>query len=542
MSLTKRKIALTLFGLVFAFTALVEETLIQNIDSERRYQVTESLTSGAPPVKPDDVINHQYLIGTNGGQYYWYGMGESIFLAPADFITWQTLSLFNFEDANAKESLRRTIVTTLTFPTLAAATVVIGFLLLTELNFSLITALLGAIFFFFGTTLLSYSQIHQENSQIIFLVISGYYMLTRWIKLNRYLFLGVGSGLFGVLLLIRITTFADILAAALFTTLVLFWKEKLTFTRQIIQRFILFSLTFGGGVGIFFLIDRLYQFKRFDSFTSNYISVLTEQMKAGDYYTDGPIAANWPYTLSPITGITNVLFSPEKSIFIYDPLLIVLGITLLIRHFRLDWPGTLNLRKAFVLSGFVSLLVYLVGYSNIVFWGGDDAWGARYHTSPVQLLCLLAVPLFLEIAPRLNIFARRAVQSIIGLACLFQFCSILFWYGLEIAQFKCGIGAAFRIGQRLSNIIQVFSGNYNPPAACLGVQKDNLIFFWPFYAAVDYIPKSLLPLATFFWVLLLVLTGWAIIRLINTTFKLYSKEQAQISKISFTPELAEKPS
>jgi hypothetical protein len=525
MKLTKSRIALTIFGLVFAFTALIEETLIQNIDSERRYQVTKSLTSGAPPVKPEDTISHQYLIGTNGGQYYWYGMGESVFLVPADFITWQTLNLFNPDD-DTKENLRRTIVTTLTFPTLAGATVAISFLLLAELNFSLMVALLGALFFFFGTTLLHYSQIHQENSQIIFLVISGYFMLTRWVKHNRTIFLLIGSGLFGTLLLIRVTTFADILGAVLFTFLALFWGEKVTFNKEIFQKFIKFSLIFGGGIGFFFLLERLYQFKRFGSFTSNYISVLTDQMKAGTFNFGTSFEQDWPYGLSPLTGILNVLFSPEKSIFIYDPLLIVLGITLVIRHFGLDLPGELNLRKAFILSGGLSLVIYLMGYSNIIFWGGDDSWGARYHTSPVQLLCLLAVPLFLEIAPRLNRYARVAIKSLIGLAFFFQLCSITFWYTVEIEQYNCSAGTNFRIFQRIYNIVSYFTGNFQPPQNCLGLENANILPFWPFYAAVDVIPRPLLPLIAACWFILLLLTGWALIRFMRKAFKHLAKDQS----------------
>jgi hypothetical protein len=537
MKLTKRRIALTIFGLVFAFTALIEETLIQNIDSERRYEVTKSLTSGAPSVKPEDTINHQYLIGTNGGQYYWYGMGESVFLVPADFIAWQALNLFN-PDGDKKENLRRTIVTSLTFPTLAAATVAISFLLLAELNFSLMAALLGALFFFFGTTLLNYSQVHQENSQIIFLVISGYYMLTRWLNQRRWLFLLVGSGLFGTLLLIRITTFADILGAAFFTILVLFWREKLTFTKEIIRRFIQFCLIFGGGVGFFFLLERLYQFKRFGSFTSTYISVLTDQMKAGTFNFGTSFEQDWPYGLSPVTGILNVLFSPEKSIFIYDPLLIVLGITLVIRHFGLNLPGELNLRKAFILSGGLSLVIYLIGYSTIIFWGGDASWGARYHTSPVQLLCLLAVPLFLEIAPQLNRYARVAIKSLIGLVCLFQLCSITFWYTVEINQYICNFGTNFRILQRIDNIILYFTGNFQPIPDCVGLENTNILPFWPFYAAVDVIPRSLLPMIAALWLILLLITGWALVRFMRKAFRQLAKDQTLLPAVRLSEEVA----
>jgi hypothetical protein len=531
MTLTKKRIVFILFGLTFVFTMLIHETLFQTVDTARRYQVTQAITSGAPPIWYVDFVGNHYLKGVNGGQYYWYGMGESVLLAPADFVAWHTLNFLNVENADTKENIRQTIVLNLTFPLLSAMTVAIAFLLLTELSFGLRVSLLGALFFYFGTTFLHYSQIHQENSQLIFLNICGYYMLLKWVKYRRFLFLFIGSALFGTLLLFRITTFADILAAAIFTGLLLFWQEKPVFSRGTIQRFIRFGVTFGGVVGFYFLIDRLFQYKRFGSFTSNYTSVLAEQVNTGEfiYYPDGGyIPPGWPYNLSPLTGITNVLFSPEKSLFIYDPLLIVLGLTLLIRHFGLHAGKLDNFKKAFLISGAASLGIYLAGYSTVDFWGGDDAWGARYHTSPVQLLCLVAVPLFLEIAPRLNIYVKRGIQGLIGLACLFQVCSIIFWYSLEIRQFTCGYGTEFRILQRIINIGQVFTGTYNPPANCVGIYKDNLFFFWPFEGATSIVPPALLPVATFFWLMAVFITIGAFIQFTRFALKARVDEEAQL--------------
>ncbi len=156
----------------------------------------------------------------------------------------------------------------------------------------------------------------------------------------------------------------------------------------------------------------------------------------------------------------------------------------------------------------------------------SDAWGARYHTSPVQLLCLLAVPLFLEIAPGLKVFARRAIQTLIGLACFFQLCSIVFWYTVEIIQFNCNAGTNFRISQRIDNIILYFTGNFQPPPNCQGLENANILPFWPFYAAVDVIPRPLLPLTAAFWFILLLITGWALIRFMRKAFRQLTKDQA----------------
>lgn len=536
MTLTRKRLALILFGLTLVFTALIQETLFQNVDPARRYQVTKAFTSNDKAIWYDDFITDHYLRGSDGGQYYWYGMGETVLVVPADFIAYQSLNLFNVTDQDARTNLRETIVTTLTFPALAGFTIALAFLLLTEFNFSLRISTLGALAFFFGTTFLHYSQIHQENSQVAFLTIGGYYMFLLWYKHRRLMHLLIGSGLFGALLLFRITTFADIAAAGLFVVLLLVWQEKWDFSKEVILKIVRFGLVFGGVVGGFFLLDRLFQLKRFGSLTTNYITTLADQMRSGEFkvvpdaFFPGPSAPmNWPYTLSPITGIVGVLFSPQKSIFIYDPLLIVLIATLIIRHFNLDLSKALNLRRAFLISGVVSLLIYLAGYSTVIFWGGDDAWAARYHTSPVQLLCLLAVPLFLEIAPQLNVAVRRAIQVVIGVAVFFQVCSIIFWYSLEILQEKCGIiTTQFRIFQRMINMVEVFSGNYNPPADCWGAQRDNLLFFWPFEGTYTYIPANLLPVITFAWMMLLAISIGVIIQFTRYVRKATPNEQGDL--------------
>lgn len=542
MTLTKNKVALTLFALVFVFTCLLQETLIQNVDSSRRYQVTKAITSNAPPVWPEDFYDNHYLRGTDGGQYYWYGLGQTIFMVPADFAAWQTLNLFSFENPDTKESLRRTIVSTLTFPAIAGATVAVAFLFLMELEFSLLISLLGALFFFFGTTELHYSMIHQENSQLTFLVFTGYYMMTRWVKQNRLIYLLIGGGLFGTLLLVRLTTSADIFAVTLFTALLLFWNnKKLDLRGVVIRRFIKFAAIFGGEVAFYFLLDRLYQFKRFGSFTSTYVSVQSDQMYAGTFNYQGTFGPNFPYDISPVEGVLNVLFSPEKSIFIYDPLLVVLVIVLVVRSFRLDLSSTSNIRKAFLASGIFSLVLYLIGYSNIEYWGGDTSWAARYHTMPVQQLCLLTVPLFLEATPALNVWVKRIIQGLIGLAVFVQICSIVFWYNLEISQFDCGAATNFRIIQRVINIVTVLTGTYHVPANCSSFPDNTYLFFWPVYAAVDYIPKPLLPAITIIWLVAVVVISWAIIRYIRRSLKLLRREQLKTPPISLSEPLAESP-
>jgi hypothetical protein len=244
-------------------------------------------------------------------------------------------------------------------------------------------------------------------------------------------------------------------------------------------------------LAFFFLIDRLYQFKRFGEWTSTYLDMLAKAQKASDSSTP----PDWPWTLSPVEGISNVLFSPEKSIFLYDPLIIILLLIVCIRHFKLKGNAKFKTRGAYLIAGSVSLIIYLLEYARYYDWGGDSAWGARFHTSPVHILCLLAAPLYLEVFTRLWWGFKGLFVFLLGASLVVQFMSIFFGYGIEITQQVCGIGTSFRLLQRFENFWAFITRSEIAtfPASCYtDYYSDKLVtpYFWSF---INYTDK-LLPL------------------------------------------------
>lgn len=478
-----RQIASTLFMATFFVTLLISYPRFGIWDTYRRFQVTEAIWQQVPPVLEEDIQNRQVVVGVNGTPHYWYGMGQSIFMLPGDIIA-RTLVGGASGDAS-KESQEIFLVIILTFPFFSAASVVIAFLTLKELGFRLRVAFAGALAFFFGTTFLHYTQIHQENIHVTFLVLCAYYQLTLWLKRERWLHLALASGLLGTLLLLRLTTAADIIGAGLFTLLGLLNKpettgegehqERVVRFRQLVPKILTLGATFAAGLGFFFIIDRLYQYKRFGSWTNTYLDVFREQAHSGVFdpafnyqMTPQQLPANWPTSGKPLEAILGVLFSPEKSVFLYDPLLLVLLVVVVARGFRLDLPGGISFRRNWLISCLVSFVIYLAGYANLEFWGGDWAWGARYHLSPVQLACLLVVPLFLEklmgdsqaegeklAGARLNKLWKAGLIGLIGYTLLLQVASTILLQSVETIQQKCGVGTNFRFAQRFVNIFDL---------------------------------------------------------------------------------------
>jgi hypothetical protein len=511
----KRRTALALFWATLVFSIFIQSYDFGSLDTTRRYQATLAIWNNVPAASLEDIEANYALTGVNGSKHFWYGMGQSIFLLPGSLTAAGIFGLMHLRDSAVEASFEQALVSLLTFPLLSACTVVIAFLLLLELEFSMLPALYGVLAFFFGTTFLHYTQVHQENSQLVFLVIAACYMHLLWLKQKRILPLVIGSGLLGVSLLFRITSAADIVSETLFILLILSWhsskfkdlKATIQGNRSNIITFCLAQFLASAG---FFAIDRLYQFKRFGEWTSTYIDVLARQIRQGTviYYYEN-IDTKWPFNLPRLTGLSNVLFSPEKSIFIYDPLLVVLIGVVLIRRFNLGQAKQIYSRSAYLISWTVCLGLYLYGYSNVIFWGGDSSWGARYHTMPIQMLCLLAIPLFVE-----KIVAMKKVwQWLITLGLVVALCtqlmSIIFPYALEIIQQNCN-GSSFRLGQRTLNLVAFLTGGVNVNPQCTGLTSSQLEvpYFWPF---IDYTTQAIPPIVNTIADLIWLLLGiWAV--------------------------------
>src|SRR6202034_1903237 len=90
-------------------------------------------------------------------------------------------------------------------------------------------------------------------------------------------------------------------------------------------------------------------------------------------------------------GFLGPLFQPEKSIFLFDPLLI-LAVLLLVWLWNRLSPEV----RAYGVTSLLLLLAYISFYARYTYWAGDFAWGDRYVSTAVELAALLAVPLLLR--------------------------------------------------------------------------------------------------------------------------------------------------
>jgi hypothetical protein len=524
-----------LFILTFILSCLLMNTSFGTIDVARRFEMTEAIWKNQPAISAQDYLNLQFLTGVGGSLHYPYGMGQSIYMLPGDILSSLYLRLVGLPEGS---NLHTLLVTLLTFPLFSAGAVTIAFLFLHELKFSSFAAFGGALSLFFGTTLLYYTQFHQENTQILFLTLSGYYQLLLWTKRGRVIHLWLGSSLLGSMLLMRVTTVAEIAGAVFFAFLLIITAQSRT--NQIWRQILLLGGLLALTSGFFYFLDRAYQFKRFGSWSGSYIDIWRNQLVTGQSrFNDWgwTVTGEWPYIGDRFGTLLKILFSPAKSLFLYDLLLIVLIGVLFLRRFRLDASGEPRYRSFFLLAALASLLLSILGYSNVEFWHGDWAWAARYFTTPVHLLCLLAVPLLLEFAVKNTSLWNYLLVALCGVALVIQLLSVTLYESVEIIQNLCyggdlATGADFRLGNRLSNLYVYLTGGRLIPSGCdllahtIDGDPEKFVF-------TPLFPFGFTGVALLFGVgLWLAVSGWSIWRLARLALWLYRQEKAASTSAS----------
>jgi hypothetical protein len=233
----------------------------------------------------------------------------------------------------------------------------------------------------------------------------------------------------------------DLLAGGLFVLLVSwfegvrgrdFWNRCKTY------------LTISVPVYLFFgLLDRLYQFDRFGSFFNTYLSIFAMEAKQ----RDPTLPAGYPFEKPFHVGFFGALFAPEKSIFLFDPLLILM-IVLIVAGWKRFSPAV----KAYVIAALALLFIYISFYARYTVWSGDFAWGDRYVSTAVELAALLAIPLLLRHRAQLAKPVWAVGIALLAISTVIQLASLAFWLPLEIYQMETLGHPTFVIALRFKNI------------------------------------------------------------------------------------------
>jgi hypothetical protein len=234
----------------------------------------------------------------------------------------------------------------------------------------------------------------------------------------------------------------DLLAGALFLLLLL-WLEGIR-GRALWNRCRTYIAT-ALPVYIFFgLIDRLYQYYRFGSFFNTYMSVSARETRQ----LNPALPAGFPFDLPFHAGFLGALFAPEKSVFLFDPLLI-----LMILLSAIAWKRFTPVVKAYAMTSCLLLLAYISFYARYFVWSGDFAWGDRYVSTTVELAALLSVPLLLRHRNQVGNLVWAIGIALLAISIVIQAASLAFWLPLEIYQMETLGHPTIVIALRFKNIV-----------------------------------------------------------------------------------------
>ena len=432
-----------LLALTAGLLALVVQSgELGTADTMHRLQTAHSFWTGEPQVFPNEFPEFG-VHGKNGVLQSWYGIGQSLLLLPFDLLGAAIEKIPVFSAYSGTDpTVRDIVVSYCTNALLAVLTAWLCFRLLRQFEFSVKQSAAGVLALLFATTHLHYTQNMMENNYIFLLTMIGFSFQYQWLRTGSLRALLIGSAALGLNLLTRLTTGMDLLASGLLILLVLwfegmrgreFWSRCLTYIKIATPVYLFFGFW-----------DRVYQYHRFGTLTNTYVSIIAaEQKLLHPWYPPA-----YPFETPFHIGFFGALFAPEKSIFLFDPLLILV---LMVSLFA--WKRFTPAIKAYLVTTVCLLLVYISFYARYTVWSGDFAWGDRYVSTTVELIAFISLPLLMRHREQLRKSIWILGIFLVAASVVIQIASLAFWLPLEIYQMETLGHPTFVIALRFKNIM-----------------------------------------------------------------------------------------
>lgn len=305
--------------ITFLWMAVINTGLVSG-DTLARLSITHAIWTGEPEIQLDTnykpysrLDNTIGSLSRDGKRYYAYEVGQPLLMLPGD---WLGTTIHQLIPRIPEELSRRFVVNWLIFLPINIAVVISAYYLLIKLEFSEKIATISSITWLLTTTVLNYAQNNQQNNQVLLFVILAYIAIFNYLKNNKIINIYLSGVALGCAFLVRTTSIIHIATTLLFLFGILLYKRKSWLT-------ILESLAISIVVAIpIMLINQYFNFQRFGQFWA--LRAIDIDTINTDPFLEGlpKLPDNYPMINHPSVGILGVLFSPAKSIFIYDPLLL----------------------------------------------------------------------------------------------------------------------------------------------------------------------------------------------------------------------------
>jgi hypothetical protein len=439
----------------------VQSGELGSADTMHRLQTAHSFWTHEPAVFPQEYPEFG-AHGRGGRLYDWYGVGQPLLLLPADIVGTGVSKLPILADYGDTDPTVRNIVVTYTTNTLISVlTALVCYRFLVLLGFDAGHSIAGVLALLLSTTHLHYTQNMMENNYIMLLSLTGFRYQYEWLRTGKPRALLFGSLAFGLNLLTRLTTALDLMAGGVFLLLVLLLESG--YRQRIWSGLIEYAKVALPVYCFFLLCDRLYQFYRFGTWTDTYVHHFALERRL----QDPALAVNYPWTTPFHVGFLGAFISPEKSIFLFDPLLLL---TVVVAVFA--WRRLNAAIRAYLVTGFGLILAYVCLYARYYEWSGNFAWGDRYVSTAVEMAAFISVPLLLRLRQELGTVVWVFGVMVICASFVIQLASLAFWLPLEIYQTDDFGHPQWVIWLRVKNIVAFASGKM----AAWGLNTDSMTY------------------------------------------------------------------
>lgn len=376
-------------------------------DTEVRWSVARQIVRGSGVFLEEDLQTNNYVRGAGGKRYSFYGLGQSICLLPfaAIGLAIEKLGGINVKVADLTGQFLASVIL---FPAIGASLVWLFYRLVLLLNYDQKTAILSSAVFAFATMLFHYSVNTQEQTQVALLLVLATLLMVKYCRQRRFVYAWFFCVALGACLLFRIASAVEVLPLYFVAVMSDIWSGR----RDILKITARWFLAGALGTGGFIIICGWYNYIRFGSIFESGYGLLTAAALGGHKLFES----------SPLPTLAAMLFSPGKSIFLYNPVLLLLPLCVY---------GFYHRHKIVAMAMLSAVLSSFVFHSFYTTWAGDYAWSIRYQ---VPVLPFLVLPLVVLFGRPLKTAVKILVISLILISCTIQAASVVYNFNLEFVQ------------------------------------------------------------------------------------------------------------
>jgi hypothetical protein len=295
------------------------------------------------------------------------------------------------------------------FPAIGAAIVWLLYRLVLLLDYDRKTAIFSSAVLGFATMNFHYSVNTQEQTQVALLLVLALFLMVRYYQERRFIYAWLFCVVLGMCLFFRMTSAVTIFPVYLIAVVNEVLGSGKKDILKVIAKWFLAGVL---GIGGFVIVCGWYDYIRFGNiFESGYGLV-----------ADTVLSGHKMFESAPLPTLAAMLFSPGKSIFLYNPVLLLLPLCVY---------GFYRRHKVVALAMFSAILGDFVFHSFFTAWAGDYAWSIRYQ---VPLLPFLVLPLVVLLSRPVRMAVKILVISLILVSSVIQAASVVYNFNLEFVQ------------------------------------------------------------------------------------------------------------